>query len=83
MRCLPRLFLSLLLLAPFLTLPAAQQTIPPPSRPGPSALDCVVLIPVLVPDQDKQYAKIRFGDEIVSGCLGPAGRCYLALYVPC
>jgi len=83
MRLPSLLFLSLLLAAPFLPSHAAQASTPPPSRPAPPALDCVVLIPVQVPDQNQQYAKIRFGDEILSGCLGPAGPCYFALYVPC
>jgi hypothetical protein len=79
MHSLRRFLLVLFASAPVLSAPSAQggtQTFAPP-------LDCVMLIPVEIPGQMQAYVKLRFGDEIVSGCLGQRQQCYIAIYVPC
>jgi hypothetical protein len=56
----------------------------PPGRPPtrPQAV-CYRLISVEIPGENQQWAKLLIGDKWLTGCLGPAGRCYSQVWVPC
>ena len=57
----------------------------PPKKPTPPTppLNCVMMILVHVPGQNRVYAKVLLGKDWTWGCLGPAGSCYIPTYVPC
>lgn len=60
----------------------------PPVRPGPPRPPtpeepCYQLKWVEVIDSHNRWARIRTGDEWISGCLGPDGVCAFPVWVRC
>lgn len=83
MRSLVLLALSIAAATPLVVATNSAQVSPSPKHPPAAPDDCYVLVPVPIPNQDRQYARRLVGGEWISGCIGPAGQCYIAIYVPC
>lgn len=64
---------------------AAQHNggVPPGRPPSRSQAHCYRLVSVEVPGENLRWAKLLVGDRWLTGCLGPAGRCYASVWVPC
>jgi hypothetical protein len=64
--------------------PASQGSGPTkkPTPPEPPS-ECFELRFARVPGVDFRWARIRTGDKWISGCLGVAAECYVAVWVRC
>lgn len=78
-------FLCLTVLALAISTGAAAVAMPQgsPPKPAPWPPTCIRLIPVEVPGENHQWARILTGDKWIPGCLGPVGKCFFAAWVPC
>jgi hypothetical protein len=54
-----------------------------PTTPATPPQPCYTLVLYHLPEQDRKWARIATGDEWITGCLGPAGKCYVPVWIPC
>lgn len=88
MRFLSSLVLTVAISAVLTTVGRSQggngpQVAPPgPTAPPPSP-DCYRLALPQMPDATQQWARKRVGDKWISGCIGPEGKCFVPVWLPC
>ena len=76
------LLMSLVLALVAAPVPAMVQAAPPKQPPTPTD-ECYQLKFAEITGVNRTWARIRVGDEWISGCVGPAGKCLAPVWVPC
>jgi hypothetical protein len=82
MRPLMSLILAVAASAPVPAMLAVQAA-PPQQPPSSGPVDCFQLKFAEIIGVDHSWARIHVGDEWISGCLGPAGKCFAPIWIRC
>jgi hypothetical protein len=82
MRSFTILLLSLAVAIALPNRPTTQSPpkLPTPPQPQPSGCYELRAVDLGFPNR---WARILTGDEWITGCVGPAGKCYFAVWIPC